>query len=92
MEDTNDNLPTEGKRYYMSHSEYFYSDKEKDKIYGGLPISMRNEINFKEPMKLTQLVCASDMEKARKAVTSQLEKEGRFIVTMCRIDYLIVGD
>lgn len=92
MEDINDNLPTDGKRYYMSHSEYFYSEKEKDRIYSSMPISMRNEINFSEPMKLSQLVCASNLEKAREAVKNQLEKDGRFIVTKCRIDFLIVGE
>ena len=92
MEDINDNLPTDGKRYYMSHSECFYSEKEKDRIYSSMPISMRNEINFSEPMKLSQLVCASNLEKAREAVKNQLEKDGRFIVTKCRIDFLIVGE
>jgi len=92
MEDLNDNLPTVGKKYYMSHSEYFYSEKEKDNIYASMPISIRNGINFSEPMKLTQLVCATNIEKARKAVRNQLEKEGKFIVTKCRIDFLIVGD
>ena len=74
MEDLEDNLSTAGKKYYLSHSEYFYSDKEKDKICAGMEISKRNKIDFLKPMKLTQLVCASDLEKAREAVTNQLEK------------------
>ncbi len=87
MEDINDNLPTEGKRYYLSHSEYVYSNsylmnQEKDFME-----------RFKdETFKLTQLVCASDLEKAQKAVTNQLEKDKKFLVLKCRIDYLIVGD
>jgi hypothetical protein len=92
MEDQEDNLPTDGKKYYMSHSEYFYSEKEKDNIYSGIPISMRNQINFLDPMKLSQLVCASNRSEAKKAVLNQLNKEGKYIVTKCRIDYLIVGD
>jgi hypothetical protein len=92
MEDQEDNLPTDGKKYYMSHSEYFYSEKEKDNIYSDIPISMRNQINFLDPMKLSQLVCASNRSEAKKAVLNQLNKEGKYIVTKCRIDYLIVGD
>lgn len=87
MEDMNDNLPTEWKRYYMSHSQYFYSAKEETN-FKELGIDM----DFNIPMRLTQLVCASNMENARQAVKSQLEKSGKFIVTMCRIDYLIVGE
>lgn len=87
MEDINDNLPTEGKRYYMSHSEYFYSKtKEAELIEEGWVI------NFQSPMKLSQLVCASNIENARKAIKNQLEKNGKYIVTICRIDYLIVGE
>jgi ribulose 1,5-bisphosphate synthetase/thiazole synthase len=48
-------------------------------------------MDFNIPMKLTQLVCASNMENAKQAVKNQLEKSGKFIMTMCRIDYLIVG-
>lgn len=87
MEDIDDNLPTEGKRYYMSHSEFFYSDSEKEKLR-----KIASDINFYVPMTLSQLVCASNMENARKAVINQLEKEGRYLVTKCRIDYLIVGE
>lgn len=87
MEDINDNLPTEGKRYYMSHSEYFYSKKEEDNLKG-----MNIKIDFYKTMELSQLVCASNVEKAREAIKNQLEKSGKYIVTKCRIDFLIVGE
>jgi len=87
MEDIKDNLPTEGKRYYLSHSEYVFTKsylEEQGKEF--------EELFAKEPLKMTQLVCASDMEKAREAVVNQLEKDKKFLVLKCRIDYLIVGD
>lgn len=84
MEDINDNLPTEGKRYYMSHSEYTYSDKH--------PILIAMPGLKYETFEISMLVCASDMEKAREAVKNTLEKDDRNIVTKCRIDYLIVGE
>lgn len=84
MEDLEDNLPTEGKRYYMSHSEYTYSDKNP--MLQAMP-----QLKY-HVFDISMLVCATDMEKARKAVKSVLEKEGMNIVTKCRIDYLIVGE
>jgi hypothetical protein len=84
MEDLQDNLPTAGKRYYMSHSQYTYTDKHPKVI--AMP-----ELKYKS-FDISMLVCASDMEKARIAVKNVLEREGRNIVTKCRIDYLVVGD
>lgn len=86
-EDINDNLSTKGKRYYMSHSEYVYTKEWQNKF-----IEMGKPFEFNEPIKLSQLVCATNMELARKAVTNQLEKSGEFLVLKCRIDYLIVGE
>jgi len=85
MEDFEDNISIDGKRFYMSHSEYFYSDEEKNKI-------TLTDMDFSKPMQITQLVCASNIENARKAVVNAIEKEGRFVVTKCRIDFLIIGD
>ncbi len=85
MEDVNDNLPTEGKRYYMSHSEYFFTDEYREK--NNIPDSMKYH-----EFKLTQLVCATNQEKAREAVIRQLEGNKTYLVTKCRIDNLIVGD
>jgi hypothetical protein len=87
MEDINDDLPTDGKRYYMSHSEYFYTDDFKNKLNERFPGH-----DFSIEMKLSQLVCASNIVNARKAVKYQLEKDEKYIVTKCRIDYLIVGE
>ena len=87
MEDVKDNLSTENKRYYMSHSEYLYSEKEQEKLK-----KIGVEIDFNKRIKLRQLVCATDMLNARAAVTSQLERNGEFLVLKCRIDYLIIGD
>ncbi|WP_179022039.1 hypothetical protein [Winogradskyella forsetii] len=87
MEDLNDNLSTKGKRYYMSHSEYVYTDKWRDKFK-----EMDKFFDFNEPIKLSQLVCATNIDLARKAVIRQLEKSGEFLVLKCRVDYLIVGE
>jgi hypothetical protein len=90
MEDLEDNLPTIGKRYYLSHSEYYYTDKAKKNILEYAPSFDISYLN--EQKKLTQLVCASNLENARKAVTNQLEESGQYRVTRCRIDYLVIGD
>jgi len=77
-EDLEDNLPTKGKRYYMSHTDYAYKqDSEEFKFVGG------------EIFSLDQLVCASNMENARKAVEKQLGDDK--MILGIRIDYLIVG-
>lgn len=79
MEDIHDNLPTIGKRYYMSHAEYQYKkDSEVYKLIGD------------EVQKISQLVCASNMENARRAVEKSLGDDKIFL--RIRIDYLIIGD
>ena len=42
-------------------------------------------------LQLSQLVYASDQEKARKAVIEDFEKDG-YTVLSCRVDDLIIGD
>lgn len=77
-QDFQDNLPTKGKRYYMSHVDYvFKKDSIEFKMFGD------------EVQKITQLVCASNMENARKAVEVSLGKNK--LILKNRIDYLIVG-
>lgn len=85
MEDFKDNLPTEGKRYYLSHSEYFLREEYLKKME--LPLSFMDD-----KITLTQLVCATNQEKAREAVLRQLEGNGVYMVTQCRIDNLVVGE
>jgi hypothetical protein len=80
MEDLNDNLPTEGKRYYLSHTEYVLTKTNPSfDVLGG------------EVFKLTQLVCATNAENARKAIINQIEKNNNKLIIQCRVDYLIVG-
>ncbi len=87
MEDINDNLPTEGKKYYNSRTEYVFTDEYMKSVDEGFYLKFKNEL-----FKLDQLVCASNMENARKAVKDELEKSKQYLVLKCRIDYLIVGD
>ena len=77
MEDTTDSISHEGKRYYFAHTEYVYQDEELNDVFGVL--------------KLTQLVCASNMEKAKEAIQKQLEEEGKYLILKNRIDFPIVG-
>lgn len=78
-EDFKDNLSTKGKRYYMSHVDFVYrEDSIEFKMFG------------KEIQKISQLVCASNMENARKAVEVSLGKNKMILKN--RIDYLIVGN
>jgi hypothetical protein len=88
MEDINDNLPTESKRYYLSHSEYVF----RDEYIEAFPKKLQNKFKQKDVFKLTQLVCASNMKEARRAIIKQLELDGHNLVLKCRIDNLIVGD
>lgn len=77
-EDFNDNLSTKGKRYYMSHVDFVYKeDSIEHKMFGG------------EIQKVSQLVCASNMESAREAVAMSLGANKLFL--KIRIDYLVVG-
>jgi len=87
MEDILDNLLTEGKRYYMSHSEFFFSKNEEENMK-----KLGAKIDFSKPMKISQLVCASNIENAKTAVKASIEKSGQYVVAKCRIDFLIVGD
>jgi len=80
MEDIEDNLPTEGKKYYMSHSDWVHNET-----------NVLFQFSHGATQTITQLVCASSRENARKAVTEALEKED-VTVLRCRIDYLIVGE
>lgn len=75
------------KHYYLSHCEYFYSDSEQKKLS-----ELGIKVDFNIPMKLTQLVSASDRDKARNAVKPHMERNNKYIVTRCRIDFLIVGE
>lgn len=77
-QDFDDNLPTKGKRYYMSHVDYVFKESSIEfRMFG-------NEVQ-----KISQLVCATNMENARKAVEASLGDNK--IVLKNRIDYLVVG-
>lgn len=89
MEDIKDNINTADKRYYMSHTEYVYSDKAKSDFKR---LEAASLFNFNDTLKLSQLVCATNQESAKKAVTKSIEESGEYLVLKCRIDYLIVGE
>jgi O6-methylguanine-DNA--protein-cysteine methyltransferase len=80
MEDIQDNMPTEGKKWYMSHSDWVHNET-----------NVLFSFSHGKVQSISQLVCASNRENARKAVTAALEAND-VTVLKCRIDYLIVGE
>lgn len=83
MEDYNDEKSHEGKKYYMSHATYMYNKEHPlFQMFG-------NHENT-----VSQLVCASNRENARKAIeASILGDTGKHITFLkIRIDNPVVGD
>lgn len=80
MEDEKDNLSTEGKRYYMSHSDWVHNKT-----------NVLFQFSEGKIQTIDQLVCASNKENAKKAVIEALEKNDVTVVR-CRIDNLIIGE
>ena len=87
MEDIQDNLPTEGKRYYNSTTEYDFTDKYLKELGEVFESKFKHEL-----FVLGQLVCASNKDEARKAVIAQMDLSKNKLVLKCRIDNLIVGN
>ncbi|MDC7249841.1 MAG: hypothetical protein PQJ49_08005 [Sphaerochaetaceae bacterium] len=83
MEDIYDEMSHEGKKYYMSHTIFLY-DLEHPLF----------EMFGNHEQRVTQLVCASNMQNARDAVEKAiLGDTGKHITFLqIRIDNPIVGD
>lgn len=83
MEDFKDEMSHKGKKYYLSHVEWVYKDTSPlFKMFGN------------DRQKMTQLVCASDIEEAKKAVEDALMKSNGedIVIIKNRIDHPIVGN